>query len=844
MSFLSEFIFFVRRIHFDFGSWRRDEMAATGRNDILLARRGDDQLTYVLDRSGDSRDFFDGGRGHVTLRLEFTAEEWANQSLQDEVVSFIERLEDRPGKFHRFESFDLSVWRVEAAEVYIDGELYDPDAPDDVEVVDRSESTTDEVIELTDGGNKSVTTGSGDDIITLGAGDDTVVSGPGNDLITIGDGNDVVFSGEGDDTVIAGMGGGNDVIHMGLGFDTVMYPSSMTGIYVDLNAVDRSATAVNDSDPSITTVGDMLVRAGLAPDTPVGIAIGPDIGLDVLVNIEAVSATEFDDDITADDEANFIEGLAGNDTIDGRGGQDLLVGGDGNDEITGGLDADEVRGGSGNDTLDGGDGYDALVMDGNFDEFEITRLSNGYIRIDHVGGSGNEGTDEFIDFERILFDDRTLFDYQIPGRVIINGTANADILEGTLQPDWLKGFEGDDLLDGKGSGDILDGGAGDDILDGGPGFDTAWYSDDYLTNGISGIVANLDASEIIDGFGDTDTLISIEDVVGTIYDDVFNGTSADNSFTPFGGNDTINGGGGLDSMYHNSLLGENGGIHVLYDDVTVGSGVVLQDLVGDRDEFTSIEYQTGTNTNDVMIGGAGYQALRDNGGSDLMDGGAGYDLLEPNGEGNIYIDMFDLATAAQVEALFPTSGLAPEIVQRLQDTGGLEGFYFFDDGTGVPNLARGFEEFSMISGVNDTFIGNDENNIAGGWGGQDTLFGNGGNDSLSGGVGSDVVDGGSGDDEIYVGSGNDTVTGGTGNDYIVLGFENDQFNFAAGDGNDIIADWEVETDTLVLTGTSIVSLDQADADGDGVDDTIVNLSSGENITLLNALVLDQSQLLG
>ena len=115
--------------------------------------------------------------------------------------------------------------------------------------------------------------------------------------------------------------------------------------------------------------------------------------------------------------------------------------------------------------------------------------------------------------------------------------------------------------------------------------------------------------------------------------------------------------------------------------------------------------------------------------------------------------------------------------------------------------------------------GND--NLSGG-NGQDTLNGDGGNDTLAGGNGGDILNGGDGNDLLQGddsdestngkdilnggagndilngGNGKDDLTGGTGNDILTGGSGSDTFIFAAGDGTDIITDFNVGLDYIRL----------------------------------------------
>lgn len=89
----------------------------------------------------------------------------------------------------------------------------------------------------------------------------------------------------------------------------------------------------------------------------------------------------------------------------------------------------------------------------------------------------------------------------------------------------ITGTDSHDLLNGSDGDDILRGGDGSDVLIGGAGFDTADYSKDRLSGGTAGIAViqddNLGAINITDGFGNTDIVRDIENLIGTKFDDYF-----------------------------------------------------------------------------------------------------------------------------------------------------------------------------------------------------------------------------------------------------------------------------------------------------------------------------------
>jgi hypothetical protein len=84
---------------------------------------------------------------------------------------------------------------------------------------------------------------------------------------------------------------------------------------------------------------------------------------DVLSNLEYVTASQFADVVTGDNNPNILEGLAGNDILKGGDGNDTLRGGAGNDNLQGGAGDDILEAGGGADTLMGGIGNDTYKLE-------------------------------------------------------------------------------------------------------------------------------------------------------------------------------------------------------------------------------------------------------------------------------------------------------------------------------------------------------------------------------------------------------------------------------------------------------------------------------------------------
>ena len=75
--------------------------------------------------------------------------------------------------------------------------------------------------------------------------------------------------------------------------------------------------------------------------------------------------------------------------------------------------------------------------------------------------------------------------------------------------------------------------------------------------------------------------------------------------------------------------------------------------------------------------------------------------------------------------------------------------------------------------------------------GDDVVTGEAGDDYVYGDAGNDIVDGGDGRDYVYGGAGDDVLRGGPGvNDYLSGDAGNDTYQFAAGDGNTTISNYD------------------------------------------------------
>ena len=256
----------------------------------------------------------------------------------------------------------------------------------------------------------------------------------------------------------------------------------------------REAVVINLNAGAWSTMGvgywvqDVLIRDTLA------IAYG--------AVIEHAVGSAFDDTLLGNEVGNRLEGGAGDDTL------------------RGGLGDDTLKGGSGSDLINGGQGVDWAWFSDAPGGIEV-RLWR-----DRVVHDGHGGVDTIVGVENI------------------RGSAHNDWISGDKHDNRLEGGAGDDTLRGGSGNDTLVGGAGNDALHGGPGFDIVDHS--LAAGGIKVKLWKQRAED--DGDGGQDTLVSIEGIVGSAFDDFIAGDRFDNVLLGGAGNDTLRGGSGNDTL--------------------------------------------------------------------------------------------------------------------------------------------------------------------------------------------------------------------------------------------------------------------------------------------------------
>jgi Ca2+-binding RTX toxin-like protein len=401
-----------------------------------------------------------------------------------------------------------------------------------------------------------------------------------------------------------------------------------------------------------------------------------------------------------------LDGSDGNDYIYGDGGGDVLYGGRGNDTLDGGL---------GNDTLYGGftyltfeNGYDDTLNGGSGDDYYQIIL--GY---DNDSVQGSSTIVEASGVDRISVDSSTRsvsidLSLTVAQSILIGGPNNFILAAQSLSEiEELYGGSGNDTLKGNSLGNVIFGRSGRDVLNGGAGNDKLY------------------------GFSVNDTLS--------------------------GGNDTLSGDDGDDTLFSGGRYNNDGSI----------SG-----------------YQ-------YLYGGAGNDRLEGDDGWDLLYGGDGDDIL--------YSSIGDSASAKGGRDFLDGGNGNDTLIGGINSTYIYSGFLsedydILDGGSGDDLLdARGGNDFASGGDGNDTVDGGDGKDNISGDNGDDSIYGGDGNDSVTGGTGDDTVSGDSGNDSIsgedgsdYLagGSGGDTILGGIGDDYLSGGSDRDSLD--GGAGNDEI----------------------------------------------------------
>lgn len=126
----------------------------------------------------------------------------------------------------------------------------------------------------------------------------------------------------------------------------------------------------------------------------------------------------------------------------------------------------------------------------------------------------------------------------------LTGDAGADTLHGYGEADMLSGGAGDDKLYGGAGDDRLVGGLGNDVMDGGDGIDVVDYA-----SASAGVRVDLSYGYYQEtGGAGGDTLVGIENLIGSAFSDVLTGDAKANAIDGGAGDDLLRGGDSSDTL--------------------------------------------------------------------------------------------------------------------------------------------------------------------------------------------------------------------------------------------------------------------------------------------------------
>lgn len=500
--------------------------------------------------------------------------------------------------------------------------------------------------------------------ISLAVAGAQVTGGAGTDTIS----NFANLTGSGFNDVLAG-NSGNNILIGGLGTDQLTYAAAAAGVTVNL----ATLTAQN-------TVGD---------------------GTDTISGFENLTGSAFNDILTGDNNANVIEGLAGDDTLTGGGGTD---------------------------TVSYANAASAVTVD------------LGIATAQNTAGAGTDTISGFENLTGSAFNDK------------LSGDASANVIDGGAGNDVVEGLGGDDTLTGGSGTDTVTyrsassavtvslatgaaqntGGAGTDTLSGFENLTGSDYDDSLTGDAAANTLSGGSGSDTLSGGAGNDILYAVGQDI-TLFSTDFNATTesftyADNVF------------GGTGGAYVNGTrnttdgVGGNGSLEVLFDGAnttvtgTMSGGWTRTFTVTDTTDDTvlSFDYKVvreGTyETNEdsyvyVVLNGTYYGVNGNNFVTHFESDGN--DPQYDTGWIHIEIDFGTLAAGTHTLTI-----------------GGLvEGKNAADEDTTI--------RFDNIVVASD--VGNDdtESNILDGGNDDDILYGSAGTDTLNGGAGNDTINSGS-----------------------------------------------------------------------------------------------------
>ncbi|WP_159564423.1 beta strand repeat-containing protein [Budvicia diplopodorum] len=381
---------------------------------------------------------------------------------------------------------------------------------------------------------------------------------------------------------------------------------------------------------------------------------------------------------------------------------DVLIGNGQDNHLQGGAGDDTLHHSGGNNIFDGGAGLNTLSYQTASAGVSVNMSQN------QASNNGHGGADHISNIQQAI------------------GSQFNDLIVGDSNNNALYGEAGDDVLSGMG---------GDNILDGGGGVNTASY-----VNSTSAIQADLTTNRVSNGFGAMDTLINIQGIIGSGFDDRIVSANGSSSINAGAGNDVLmvggnarsrailDGGAGDDRFIagygYNAFIGGGGTDTVDYGSALSGTSISMKDSrayingFGGIDQFNRITGIVGSGFDDrIELGGEG-AIIHAGGGNDLIISGAGSNNVVDGGSG---INTLDYGNASVGIDVSLQQGMA------------------LQNGFGGHDVLSNIQDL-IGSAWNDSIEGDDDNNNISARAADDRVYGSKGDDVIDGGAGSNTLD--------------------------------------------------------------------------------------------------------
>ena len=458
---------------------------------------------------------------------------------------------------------------------------------------------------------------------------------------------------------------------------------------------------------------------------------------------------------------------------------------------------------------------------------------------------------------------------------LFGGNGN-DSMYGIGGNDKLYGGAGTDYMTGDTGNDTLDGGAGNDKVYGGDNNDTFQLTNGFNTvvgdeiyggtgtdtldlsalTGLTSVVVNLTTGTFThSGVNDVNTIVAVENAVGTSGNDSFIGNTLVNAFYGGAGDDTFEGGDGTDKFYGglgNDTYLTNSSAEIVSEaagegtnDVVIASstfaltaGSAVELIQTNNASATVSMSLTGNALAQSIIGNAGNNSLDDGGAgaADTLTGGAGNDTYYVNNAGTLIVENALFGTNDRVAASVNFVLAADDNIESMttdQSTGtaainltgnALKQSITGNNGNNVLDTG-GAAAADTMSGLlgNDTYVVNNAADLIIESAGQgvadkvsvsvsftldasddieimDTMNAVGtGSINLTGNLLAQTIIGNAGNNVIDGKAGVDVLTGGAGNDIF-------SFSTAAAGNIDVVTDYVVANDTVEMSNTIYTGL--------------------------------------